>query len=215
MALRLVVSSSNAKPRTVHTLLTYVPAIASYKTAKQTFQGLVTWQDATDTPKACYMLPYWELVRATKTCVSQTALALLREMFLSVVRHIVTQPDTARGIIESSHPPASLALTLQVPHIIVTPPDAESSASLNIIPVPQNAAFGNQLVVPDPEFKVINRGSPQDLFYAFQVSHVDSRHRVDETDVTANSCRVPGCLSLGGGGEEDVVALGLGPTWSG
>jgi len=229
VALRMVVSSSNAKSRTSRAVLTFFPTLAPSETPKQTLQALVVWKDVTDYPDALCSPPLWELVPAMKTCASNAALALLREVFMAVVGHIVAQRDAVNGSILMSSPRSPLISseqrTLQVPRIVVTPPDDDSSASVNAVPTPQNAAFGNQLIIPDLEFKVINRRIPENPFsddVRAEDYRTESPARLDDerdSDDSEHSYGVHGGAILMQGDEEDededAAALGLGPTWSG
>jgi hypothetical protein len=227
VALRMVVSNSSSKPRTVRALLAYVPTPTSGKGAKQTLQRLVVWRDTrdtTDSPEAL-LTPYWGLTLALKTCASNVAFALLHEMFMAVLGHVVAQRDAEPGSLMSSSrssPTSSDHGTLHIPRIVVTPPDDDPSTSLNAVPTPQNAAFGNQLTVPDPEFKVINRRSPEDPFsddFRMEEYRTHSSARFDDdsdSDDSGNGHGVSGYASQEGDDEdEDAMALGLGPTWSG
>lgn len=113
---------------------------------------------------------------------------------------------------------------MTVPHIVITPPTLSHPESVNAVPTPQNAAFGNQLIVPDPEFAVINCWkSPVDLF-------IDALQGDEFSSVADDPYGgFGGSPSPSWGDPDDVVestsweereiddasTLGLGPTWSG
>jgi len=220
VALRIVIPGQRHKAGGSRALLAYVPT----STTKETLGGFVTWGDVADAPEDYVGAPYWDLGHAMKTFASYATLVVLHEVFASVVRSILAQHDAGNGAIVGSHcPPLSTVdqETVHIPRIIVTPPDDDSSSSLNAIPTPQNAAFGNQLTVPDPESKVINRSITEDPFsdgFRAEDSPPDSSTRTDgEADAgdTEVCDGITTCASLDDEDNEDVTALGLGPTWSG
>jgi len=110
-----------------------------------------------------------------------------------------------------------------IPIIIVTPPPSNDDiyATLNAVPTPQDAAFGDQLTVPDPEFQVINcRGHggcfsdstgvdewDLDLVVHGGISNTDDAVKRELTSI--------GISQRNKFEDDEDIELDLGPTWSG
>lgn len=219
--LRMVNPSAKSKLRTVRVYKrAYIPPPPLYRVGKYALQGLIAWKDIIRSLEAQYTPSYWELAYATKTYASQAALVVFRQVFLSIVQILIQRPVT-NALTKTSLPPSPLNQdSLGVPQIIVTPPANDNSASLNVVPTPQDAAFGNQLTVPDPEFKVINCRTHEDPFSdASQAEEYrsDSLSCFGDGPGDAEKCdEVIKCVSWEDEDEdEEVAAICLGSTWSG
>jgi len=220
VALRVIVLDRRPKVQSPPALLADILT----SVVKETLRNFVAWGDITVSPR---VPPYWELGRAMKTITSHARLVVLQEVFMSVLRSMATQRDAGNVTVERSRDVLFKTLdqeTVHIPRIIITPPDEPTYASLNAVPGPQDAAFGNRLVVPDPDFRIINRHGTGDPFSddfraedsppsppnytGVEASGMD----VDSTEVCDGAM---GCTPLDNDEDDDATALGLGPTWSG
>lgn len=214
--------------RTVRGLRAYIPPTAPTQGMPYTLQGLIAWKDILRSLEMQYAPPgAWEVSSIRKTCTPHTAQLLFRQVLLAVVGQLLAPYPQIRPLNSPIRAPSCTPFKQEksIPHIIITPPPVVPShqASVNTVPTPQDAAFGNQLTVPDPEFAVINtwKNLSSDTF------------KVDESGSFADdpSSSFGGCSSPSWGDpedaddmvkyasweeeEDDASTLGLGPTWSG
>jgi len=174
-----------------------------------------------------YKQPYWEISRAVRVIGDLKPLAAspLCSLAPSAVlsKSCLTPEISSDGVIDSS--PGEWSFS--IPRIVVIPPSEEDLAlSLNQVPTPQDAGYGNLLTVPDPELEAINQsGLPRTLFdspyfrrerlYSFP----GACKEIGIPPVLAKESTVVTCLAristLETLGEEEDEVLDLGPTWSG
>ncbi|KAF8591490.1 hypothetical protein K439DRAFT_1611150 [Ramaria rubella] len=206
--LRMFDSSTTSKLRTTRASRAYILPTLS-KDRKDAPSDLIRWNDVIHPLGTQYAPPYWELVHATRIYASQVAFKLSRHVLLSIIG-IVTPQLVTHALIEvvrnsSLAPPKQV--TLDIPRIIITMPD-DSPAFCDVVPTPQNAAFGNQLTVPDPQLQVVNCQCHEDS--------LSGRFRGNEPVDGSGVCDSGGSVEYSPWKEEDEEdELDLASTWSG
>lgn len=222
---RMLSSSMQLTLRTIPALRAYIPVTTPAK-GGCALQGLVAWNDVIHSLEM--LLRHWEVTCATKTTkTAQDAHLVFQRVLLSVVGQIDTPHFGPNAL---HRPPSITPQAGDIPYIVVTPPTNASSntTSINMVPTPQDAAFGNLLTVPDPEFAVINACESHEDSYAdkIRLGELDlypgspfgsfggnpssswgepEMLETDDEDVTCESWEEDG----------EAGVLGLGPTWSG
>jgi hypothetical protein len=229
---RMLSSSTWSTLRTIPALRAYIPATMPTEGGYM-LQGSIAWKDVIRSLETSPAPPRRKEVACSMetTRTAQATHLVFRQVLLSVVEQIIAPHFGPNALLRPIEPPSitpfKQAGDITIPHIVVTPPaSSRTKASVNTVPTPQDAAFGNKLTVPDPEFAVINPCESHEDSYADMI-------RLGELDL------YPGSLfgSFGGNpspswgdpeteddvtcdsweeeSKEDASVLGLGPTWSG
>jgi len=231
---QMLSSSTRSSLCTVPALRAYIQPIAPTGETSYILQGLIAWKDILRSLEMQYTHPgSWEVSSIRKTCTAHPANLLFRQVLLSVAGQLLTphpQTSALNGLIQvPSCTPFKQAEETSIPQIVITPPPAVAShqVSVNMVPMPQDAGFGNQLTVPDPEFTVINcwKRSVDPFSDMFKMDGFGSV--ADDPFASFGGCSSPSwgdpedpgdmieCASWEETEEDDAGTLGLGPTWSG
>jgi len=215
VAFRMSAPNSSHNSRLPPPFSLNVPALTSCTTAKRTLTGLVVRGDIKKSFAAPLPASHW---RTMAEWAAQMTFVLPREALLSIPGDIGVQLDRTLEPTRQRRRQTPVSLqerTSHIPHIIITPPD-DSSTTLNSVPTPQNAAFGMQLTVPDPEFRVINPQNPFSDYFVIEDRSTDPSS--DDGDIDSerdDSDRTPGLSPAKEEDGDNDASLDLGHTWSG